>query len=801
MRQIIPINFGWKYKPDYKDIYINPKFDDTEFQDIDIPHTNIELPYNCFNEEVYQFISCYRKKFQLDTSDLRGKEVFIDFAGVMTYAEVYINGEFAGSHKGGYTPFSIDASSFVRDGGTHEQVLVVKVDSTERTDIPPFGNVIDYLTYGGIYRDVSIRIVNSTYIENLRILPKRDSSGSWNISFSANIPGKPAVKPELKITVFDAKRNIAGSITSTQPNFSLMDIPKVAVWDIKTPHLYTAEAELFLNGNLVDSTQYIFGFREAEFRPDGFYLNSKKIPLIGLNRHQSFPYVGYAMPKRVQQKDADILKYELGINIVRTSHYPQSVSFLNRCDEIGLLVFEELPGWQHIGDLEWQKTADAQVTEMIERDWNHPSIIIWGVRINESLDNHNFYSETNKTAHMADPSRQTTGVRCFTDSELLEDVYSMNDFIHSGGKEILVPAHKVVGKRGVPYLVTEYNGHMYPTKRFDSENRVREHALCHMRIINRQLGDPAISGAIGWCAFDYNTHKDFGSGDKICYHGVMDMFRIPKYAAAAYRSQNDPNTSEPYMQIASLVAKGDCDASFFFPIEIFTNCDYIKVFNSNNELIDTFFPDKKAWPNLPHPPVRIMDFLGKSLEKLPFREKDKKKFRMILRDAQSHNGNISRRSKISAFLLMQKYKLSRKDFTQIGFDILGGWGAKVSTYRFEACIDGKTVLSQKAGGQVYADKLQTTLDDNRLTGSGKTYDATRISYRLIDNFGRDLPYVADSLELSIKGPGRIMGPSKVPLIGGGTAIWVRTTGSPGTITIKAKSTLVDTVSVAIEVSE
>jgi len=799
MRQIIPINFGWKYRTDFKDIYNDPAFDDTEFLAVDIPHTNIELPYNCFNEEAYQFISCYRKNFQMDPAELSGEKVCIDFAGVMTYAEVFINGEFAGSHKGGYTPFSIDAAPFLTAGS--DQILVVKVDSTERPDIPPFGNVIDYLTYGGIYRDIAIRIVNSTHIENLRILPKKKSNSIWDISFHAVMQGNFTGESAIKITLYDSHNKIAGSVTSTQSDFLLDGLSEIDVWDIETPNLYTAEAELTLDGKLVDSTTYTFGFRETEFRPDGFYLNGGKIPLIGLNRHQSFPYVGYAMPDRVQQKDADILKYELGLNIVRTSHYPQSVSFLDRCDEIGLLVFEEIPGWQHIGDLEWQKTANKQVTEMIERDWNHPSIIIWGVRINESLDNHDFYSETNKTAHAADPSRQTGGVRCFTDSELLEDVYTMNDFIHSGGKEILLPAHKVIGKKGIPYIVTEYNGHMYPTKRYDSENRVREHALRHTRVINRQLGDPAISGAIGWCAFDYNTHKDFGSGDKICYHGVMDMFRIPKYAAAAYRSQNDPNSTEPYMQIASLVVKGDCDASVFFPIEIFTNCECVKVYDNSNELIDTFFPNHTSWPNLPHPPIRIMDLLGNSLNNVPFRKKDKEKFRMILLDAQSHNGNLSRRSKLSAFFLMQKYRLSRKKFTQIGFDILGGWGSKDSTYRFEACIGDKVVISQNAGGQVYADKLQTTLDDASLTLSGNTYDATRISFKLVDNFGRDLPYIPDSLDFSIAGPGKIMGPSKVPLIGGCTAIWVRTTGSPGTISVKTESTRVDSVSVAIDVTD
>ena len=121
-------------------------------------------------------------------------------------------------------------------------------------------------------------------------------------------------------------------------------------------------------------------------------------------------------------------KKELKCNIVRTSHYPQSTHFLDACDEVGLLVFEEIPGWQHIGDQAWQDLAVRNVGEMIRRDWNHPSIILWGVRINESLDDHEFYTRTNALAHQLDDSRQTGGVRYLRNSELLEDVFTINDF-------------------------------------------------------------------------------------------------------------------------------------------------------------------------------------------------------------------------------------------------------------------------------------------------------------------------------------------------------------------------------------
>ena len=185
------------------------------------------------------------------------------------------------------------------------------------------------------------------------------------------------------------------------------------------------------------------------------------------------------MPARVQRRDALILRETLKCNIVRTSHYPQSPHFLDACDEVGLLVLEEIPGWQHIGDQAWQDLRCDNVGRMIRRDWNHPSIVLWGVRINESQDNHDFYTRTNALAHELDTSRQTGGMRYFQASELLEDVLTMNDF----GFPLRPPNHPA-------YLNTEFNGHMFPTKTIDNVDRVMEHAMRHARVHNQLASEP-----------------------------------------------------------------------------------------------------------------------------------------------------------------------------------------------------------------------------------------------------------------------------------------------------------------------
>ncbi len=360
------------------------------------------------------------------------------------------------------------------------------------------------------------------------------------------------------------------------------------LWSLSNPKLYHVVVKYG-----TDEYATRIGFREARFTPKGFMLNGEHIKLRGLNRHQTFPYVGGAMPARAQRRDAIVLKKELKLNLVRTSHYPQSRHFLDACDDLGLLVLEEIPGWQHIGEDSWQDLAVRNVADMIKRDWNHPSIILWGVRINESQDNHNFYVRTNKTAHELDPSRQTGGIRYLYNSELLEDVFTMNDF----GFPLREPNHPL-------YLNTEFNGHMFSTKRFDQVERVAEHTLRHARVHDQLASSDAYAGGIGWCAFDYNTHGNFGSGDHICYHGVSDIFRIPKAAAGFYKSQCEP-TEEVVLEPGFNWSSGD-HSSAGGPgiVPVCSNCEHLKVY-IDGTLHTEADPDRKTYAHLKYPPFMV----------------------------------------------------------------------------------------------------------------------------------------------------------------------------------------------------
>jgi beta-galactosidase len=372
----------------------------------------------------------------------------------------------------------------------------------------------------------------------------------------------------------------------------------IGLWELDAPRLYKVRVKLHSGTGLVDQYETKIGFREASFREDGFYLNGKHIKLRGLNRHQTFPFVGQAMPARVQRRDAQILKKEFKCNVVRTSHYPQSPHFLDACDEIGLLVFEEIPGWQHIGDQGWKDLSVRHVEEMIRRDWNHPSIILWGVRVNESRDDHDFYTRTNQLAHSLDDSRQTGGVRFRYDSEQLEDVYTMNDF--------QLPLRPPNRNR---YLNTEFIGHMYPTKRNDNVERITEHTMRHARVHNQLASDKKYAGGLGWCAFDYNTHSNFCSSDRICYHGVADIFRIPKPAAGFYKSQCDPK-EEIVLEPAFDWSRGDRNESFNVAM-VSSNCDHLKIY-IGDRLVADVDPDRQTFPHLKYAPfvTNIRDGVG-----------------------------------------------------------------------------------------------------------------------------------------------------------------------------------------------
>ena len=736
-RQVIPMNRNWLYGGKTMPGASRANFDDRKFQRVTLPHTNKLLPWHSLDEKDFQFVSIYRRHFRVPFG-LRGRRIFVNFAGVMTAARVSLNGQKLGEYRGGYTPFSFELTHHLNWEG--DNVLAVEVDSTERPDIPPFGGQIDYLTFGGIYREVSLLVVPEIYIENIFARPVDVLTDARRLDVKCYLskPGAdgnstktPPAALQLKAELHDGEKVLASSSQDVKPEpeggeylVSLTNLGPIELWGLDHPKLYQVTVRLYDKEKEIDTDARRIGFRDARFTPDGFQLNGKTVKLRGLNRHQTFPWVGGAMPARVQRRDAQILREELHCNIVRTSHYPQSPHFLDCCDEVGLLVLEEIPGWQYIGDHAWQDLAVRNVGEMIRRDWNHPSIILWGVRINESQDNHDFYTRTNALAHQLDDSRQTGGIRYLVNSELLEDVYTRNDF----GFPLMAPNHPL-------YLNTEFVGHTFPTKRYDNVDRVMEHVWRHARVHDQLASDKRYAGGIGWCAFDYNTHYNFGSGDRICYHGVSDIFRIPKPAAFFYRSQCDPREQvvlEPcfnWSQGDQSVGGGVRKAT------ICSNCDHLRIY-LKNELLTEADPDRDTYPHLRHPPF-VVDLLP--------------------------------------------------------HESLANWG----DLRIDGYLNGDKVASKTLPGNDIDHELRVEPDDEELVGDGS--DATRVVLRVVNAEGGARPFSAAAVELKIDGPGEIIGENPFSLSGGAGAVWIKAKEVPGTIHFEARHPYLPTRTVKIEV--
>jgi beta-galactosidase len=591
-RSILPINRGWRFAPHPVAGFEKPEFDDSAFQRVAVPHANKLVPWHGFDEHETQFISSYRRRFRLPASS-RGKRVFVDFEGSLTATTVWLNGQKLGEYRGGFTPFSFELTPHLT--WTGENILAVQVDSIEQDDIPPFGNIVDYLTFGGLYREVSLRVVDHSHIDGLFIQPVEVLSGRPGVQIQCEVT-EPAVGLSLEAELRDGERVVARTTTPIVPaseiqTLRMEGLEGIALWDLDTPHLYEMIVRVRRGAEILDEDKRRFGFRQAVFTPGGFTLNGRTVKLRGLNRHQTFPFAGAAMPARVQRQDALILKRQLKVNIVRTSHYPQSRHFLDCCDEIGLLVLEEIPGWQHIGDEAWKERSLDNLTRMIRRDRNHPAIILWGVRINESPDDHDFYVRTNALAHKLDASRQTGGIRTTESREFQEDVFTINDF----GSPLMAPQHP-------GQLNTEFIGHTFPTKSIDTVTRLTEHMVRHARTHDQLAGDPAYAGGLGWCAFDYNTHANFGSGDHICYHGVSDIFREPKPAAGFYRSQCEP-AEEIVLEPAFHWSTGD-DLEWLRRVMVCSNCEQLRFYLGTRQIGETG-PDRAQFPHLKYPPFTI----------------------------------------------------------------------------------------------------------------------------------------------------------------------------------------------------
>lgn len=746
------LGFGWKFARGF-----SPSFLDAmppSAKTVDIPHAPVQVPADYFDEHSYQDLFTYELHFDVPSFSDEEKS-FLVFEGVMLKVHCYLNGHDLGERISGWVKASFDVTGLIKATGNR---LLAVVDSREDPEVPPFGGAVDYLTFAGIYRPVYLERRPKTYIASLHAT----ASANGHLSIFSAIAG------EGKNQKISYKLSYGGK-TVQETESKDFDIANPRLWDLSNPCLYSLEATLSSSDG-VDKASIRVGFRDARFTNSGFFLNGKRVKLIGLNRHQNYPYVGPCLPDSAQREDAELLKIKFGCNVVRTSHYPQSEAFLSRCDEIGLLVIDEIPGWQYIGSSKvWRDNYMFFLSSMIEKERDHPSLIAYGTRIDESNDDDELYEKGVAYAHASDPSRQTLGVRNFKTSHCVEDIYSYNDFSCSNINHGLDDPNSWKGAKGKPRLVSEHNGHMFVIKQYDSASRRLENALRHLRVIDDAYKYDELSGAIGWCAFDYYTHSAFGSGNHICHHGVADMFRNPKASAYAYASQQN---NLPIMWVANPPVVGDNDECLLSPLYVLTNCDYVELFKSGN-YVGAFTPDKKDYPHLPHAPIRIDDFIGATFNEPSIKKKYWAKIKKALNLAGTVGFAHLKKKDLIPFIpsILHSHLDWNKLSELYGKYISSQTGGKPTIWTLKGYKDGKLVNEKKYGPSLsfsfrYEAYGQSLIND-------KTYDVSRVSIKLVDEFGTQLHYAHNIISFECLGPIEVIGPKTVSLIGGDISLYVR----------------------------
>ena len=762
-------NEGWLFAPTFDPALVRPECQ-LELTPVRLPHTVKVLPYNYCNENEYQRLCGYRREF-FAPKEWEGRTVLLTFGSIAHDATVFCNGRRLFHHGCGYTSFTVDLTCALRLG--QKNVVAVRCDCREDLNIPPFGGQMDQLTYGGIYRAVCLDIKESAYLRDVFIEAK--AAGDFRI-YSSTVGETVGCTLQAEIRSPAGSRALYNGVLSLPITGTLNGVHP---WSVEHPTLYTLTVRLIRPGTgglpdrVLDEKTLRFGFRTLQLVAGGLYLNGQRVELRGLNRHQSYAYQGYAMPDSIQRLDAQILKKQLGCNAVRTSCYDPA--FLDACDELGLLVFAEMPGWQHVGDDSWKAQALQNCREMVCQCRNHPSIFLWGARVSGSADDEAFCKSTNEAIHRLDPTRPTGGTHQRRKGLLLEDVYAYNDYSYRGRGTGCEPRAAVTPDTRKGYLISEFGGQQFPTKAFDDESHRLMHALRIAAVLNDTIAQQGVAGSFGWCMADYNTHREFGSGDRICYHGVLDLFRNPKLAAAVYASQKIPRApSDIVLEVSSGMVLGDLPEGMAGACWVFTNAESLRLYR-DNDFVAEFAPDRRGrFAALPHPPIEVNDFVGSLLEKYEGLDHAvAPQVAAILNEMRRDAMELSPLSRAR----MLSLRLSWNDLVQMYYKYIGVLGSPSAVYRFEAVWHGRAVRTV-VREPVQSVRLECTVHNPLLT-DGPTWDCAAVSLRAIDQNGNLLPYCSEAVQLWVEGPLQILGPSVVPLRGGMAGTYLATTGEAG----------------------
>ncbi len=626
---------GWRFAKNLTDEHIAlPDYNDSVFQEVIIPHTANLEPLIVNNQ--WQGTSWYRKWLNFNEQQKNQKH-FLYFEAAMQQTTVFFNGQKLAVHDGGYLPFLVDITGHIDFESPN--LLAIKLVNTDDSLVPPGKPLksLDFNMYGGIYRPVKLISTSKTYITHAMqsgtleaggVLVQFDSISSTHANLNvqvqvANDFGKNKVI-RIEQTLRNAEHESVAHAVSDEiilPASNRLEsqlklsVDSPILWSPTNPYLYQLETEIFEGGLLLDHVVTAIGIRELQLTENGFFLNGKKTFLRGTNRHQEYPFIGYALSEEAQWREAYKIK-EAGFDLVRLSHYPHSEAFMDACDELGIITMNCLPGWQYNGNAIFQEQVLENTRDLIRRDRNRPSVFFWELSLNES------WMEPELMDRIIEvKDHEFKGQPAYTCSWIDYPAYDLFIPARQHGSPPSYWNNYKSGKR--PVFIAEYGDWEYYAQnagfnqsdfsdlqaeertsrqlRGSGEKRLLQQALNYQEAANSNRKGASTIGHANWLMFDYNR----GYSDDIEASGISDIFRIPKFAHYFYQSQRDadepckpPTNCGPMVFIASYWQPKSSTS-----IRVFSNCDEVEL-RLNGKTIAKQTPDKDAnSTHLEHPPT------------------------------------------------------------------------------------------------------------------------------------------------------------------------------------------------------
>jgi len=773
----VELNFdqGWQFfRPDSAKRNVKPELfsdasalnlPDPEWEQVTLPHSVRLEPKDVSGGRNYQGICWYRKSFSVKP-EWKERILYLNFQGAMQVAKVWLDGTYLTTHYGGYIPFTIDISKAVRFD--RENVIALSLDNSDNPEVPPGKpqGDLDFVYFGGLYRSVQFEALHPLHITN-PILADKVAGGGIFVTYPVVSPDDSTVKVQTDIANESSQRRscvikqeiigqdeqviVASEIQASMAAHSSQGItqslrvksPKL--WHPDHPYLYLLRTTISEDGKVVDDQYTRIGIRSIRFDKDqGLSINGEPFFSIGANRHQDHPYVGYALPASAHYRDAYKLR-EAGFTSYR-SHYPQDPSFMDACDELGILAIVSNPGWQFVGDAVFTKRVYQDGREMIRRDRNRPSVVLWEATLNES-DNSALAKDLYRIVHEEFP-----GPECYASGDHIDkpvEGFDGWDVEYSGWKDLGNGNSEFSQtNQSKPWWTREWGDDV--DNWTDQQSRVRVargwgempmlvQATTHMRSMDAMYAHGSLpAGADLWAGIDayrgYHHQPFMGA--------PLDLFRIPKLDYYMFQSQRPVEVKPAKVGSGPMVFIANF-ATFHSPstVTVFSNCEQVRLYQNGKE-IATQTPD--AGYHLPHPPFNF---------------------------------------KVGDF--------SRTTTMQFSNGIAPS-GTEIGELKAEGLIGGKVVASHLVHSPGVPTGIELKLDGCGRDPVANGSDWVRVYAHICDDRGTTHPYADDIVTFSVTGEGTLIGNETIfanPLRaeGGIATALVRTTKVAGPVIVHAST--------------